>query len=120
MNYINGHIEVAEIIDRGVDEFNRPLPAYVEWSAPIGCRVQQVSSRHDVPVIDGIRSQATYKIFLDYAYFGAISFRPEIVRITKDLVCLGEYQVQAIIHNKMLGRTEIFVGVRSNRQITYS
>lgn len=119
MNVINGHIKYAIITDGGRDEFNSPLPAIVTWSEPIACRVQQVSSRHDVPVIDGIQSQSSYKIFLDYRYFGAISFSPEIVSITKDLVDMGEYQVQAVLHNKILGRTEIFVGVRSNRQLTY-
>lgn len=119
MNYIDGHIEFCQMVDGGVDEYNRPLPATITWSEPMRCRVQRVSSRHDVPVVDGVQSQASYKIFLDYRYFGAISFRPEIVRIRKDLVDVGEYQVQAVLHNKMLGRTEIFVGVRSNKQLTY-
>lgn len=120
MNVINGHIIVGKICSCGVDEFNRKLPAKVEWGEPIRCRIQQMSSRYDAPVIDGVKSQCSYKIFCDFRYFGAINFNPQIVRITKDERELGEYQVQAVLHNKMLGRTEIFVGVRSNKQLTYA
>lgn len=117
MNIINGYIEVASIADGGKDEFNQPLPAIVTWSRPMHCHIQSVTGRNDVPVVDGTASQASYKIFIDYRFFGNVHFNPDILRINLDGEDKGEYQVQAYTYKKLGGRTEIYVGVRSNKQL---
>ncbi len=126
MNYLNGHIELAIISDGGLDEFNNPLPATVTWTDPIRCHIQTVTHRNDGAVIDGIFTNSSYKI-----WFGTYTLSETIlklfkdwngqgverIRLSHDKSDRGDWQVQNLSFKNTMGRVEIIIGNRINRQV---
>lgn len=61
----NGYLQYAILTDGGTDEFNRPLPAIIEWSAHIPCHIMTYNHRNDGVVTDGIFTNSSYKVWLE-------------------------------------------------------
>lgn len=111
----NGYIEYATIVDGGLDEFNRPLPAIIEWSQKIPCHVMTYNHRNDGVVTDGIFTNSSYKVWLETYYIRFENFNIERVRVWQNQRNLGEWQVQNVNYPKMSGRIELLLGNRINR-----
>jgi hypothetical protein len=126
MHYINGRIFIGILTDGGKDEFNQPLPATIEWTDRIPCHIQTITHRNDGSVTDGIFTNSSYKI-----WFGTYSLnnsvmklfdeenQPKIerVKVIKDKVDIGEWQVQNVLVKHITGRVEILIGNRMNRLV---
>lgn len=126
MNYLNGQIQIAILTDGGRDEFNNPLPAVETWTDPIRCHIQTITHRNDGVVLEGVFTNSSYKI-----WFGTHTLSKTVlelfeeqnqvnadrVRIVQDKVLIGDWQIQNISFKHTMGRIEIIVGNRINRQV---
>lgn len=126
MNYRNGHIQIAIIADGGKDEFNRPLPAIETWTNPIRCHIQTITHRNDGQTTDGVWTNSSYKV-----WFGTHTLSETVlelfqeenqnqvqrIKVIQDKVSKGEWQVQNILIKHTMGRIELLIGNRINRQV---
>lgn len=101
----NGTIEIKVSTLGGYNDDGNPIPATSEWGVPIPCRVVTNNRSVEGKYKDGEFVMSSYQIFID----GQGEIKADRVRLTRQGVELGEFDVQNNEYLRLVKRNKIHV-----------
>lgn len=88
----NGYVRTQVTTGGGLNKDGDPIPLVTVWSDPIPCNIRTNQHANNGTVNGNTFSMASYEVLIEKQPFAATC-----VRLERDGVDLGEYQVQAAI-----------------------
>lgn len=101
----NGTIEIKSSNLGGYDEEGNPIPATTVWDNPIPCRIITNNRSVEGRYKDGEFVISSYVVYID----GVGELKADRVRLTRQGVLLGEFNVQNNEYLRLVGRNKINV-----------
>lgn len=89
----------------GLDDDGNPVPVQGGWSDPIECRIVTLSHSETGKYEDGKFVQSSYMVFID----GTDEIEADRVRLNRQGVYLGEFNVQSNEYLRLVNRVKIRV-----------